>query len=265
MTRAPRSLTPSRSTPGADIAKAADTGESAQNGSLVHQVMQAISDHIQQHALRVGDTLPAESEFAAQVGVSRAVIREAFGAMAALKLIDVGNGRKARVGALDGSVIAVSLKHALTTAQITVHEVWDVRRTIEVRTAMLAAASRTEGEAAEISTLAEAMLQDRFDQSLAVQHDISFHQAIARATRNLLFVQIVSSFAPIMEIAITASWVTHTSERARMTMIRRHRNVADAICRKDPEAAHAAMDAHFDATLGRSLHALAALAAPRPS
>ena len=69
-----------------------------------------------------------------KLDVSRAVMREAFGALAALKQLDVANGRRANVGALDGSVLADSFEHAISTAQIGMAEVWNVRRTIEIDT-----------------------------------------------------------------------------------------------------------------------------------
>src|SRR5688500_5290427 len=131
--------------------------EERPGGSLVQRAMQAVTQHIRAEGLRVGDTLPGEASFAEQLGVSRPVMREAFGALAALRLIDVGNGRRARVAAMDGAAIAASLGHGVTTAQITVAEVWDVRRTIEVRTAALAAARRTPAQAAEIVAHAAAM------------------------------------------------------------------------------------------------------------
>ena len=107
----------------------------AHGGSLVQQAMDSVSGYIRDRELRVGDTLPGEAHFASELGVSRAVMREAFGALAALRLIDVGNGRKPRVGAMDGAVMAASLDHAMSTAQVSVPEIWDVRRTIELRTA----------------------------------------------------------------------------------------------------------------------------------
>ena len=220
------------------------------SGSLVQQAMQAVNDHIRSHAMRVGDSLPGEAWFAAALGVSRPVMREAFGALAALRLIDVGNGRKPRVSAIDGSVIASSLEHAVSTAQITVTEVWDVRRTIEVRTAALAASSRTDMEAAEIVALADAMAANLDHQEDMARHDIAFHLAIARASHNALFVQIVSSFGPLMEVAVPTAWLTRTTEAERQTIITRHRAVADAILRGDSAAAEAAMDDHFDASVG---------------
>ena len=230
--------------------------------SLVRRAMQAVTGHIRDHHLRVGDTLPGEAHFAAQMGVSRAVMREAFGALAALKLIDVGNGRRPRVAALDGSVMAASLDHAISTAQVTVPEIWDVRRTIELRTAVLAAEHRSGEEASAIVRLAEAMAADGDDLGRMTRHDIAFHEAIARASHNALFVQIVTSFGPLMEVAVPAAWRTRVAERQRDTMIDRHRALADAIARRDPEAAGAAMDSHFDASIADILKSDAAAELP---
>jgi GntR family transcriptional regulator, transcriptional repressor for pyruvate dehydrogenase complex len=221
--------------------------------SLVQQAMHAISGYIRDKGLRVGDTLPGEAWFAASLAVSRPVMREAFGALAALGVIDVGNGRKARVGAIDGSAIATSLGHAVMTAQITVPQVWDVRRTIEARTAALAAASRTGAEATRIVELADAMGRAIDHLAGMTVHDIAFHQAIARAGHNPLFTQIVSSFAPLMEVAVPAAWRTRTTTAERRAIVERHRDVALAIWRQDPAAAAAAMDAHFDASVGALL------------
>ncbi|HST37453.1 MAG TPA: FCD domain-containing protein [Allosphingosinicella sp.] len=224
-------------------------------GSLVQQAMDAVTGHIRDEHLRVGDTLPGEAHFAGLLGVSRAVMREAFGALAALRLIDVGNGRKPRVGAMDGAVIAASLDHAVSTAQVSVPEIWDVRRTIEMRTAELASLNRTDQEADEISALAEAMADAGDDLALRTKHDIAFHEAIARATHNALFVQIVDSFGPLMRVAVPAAWQTRVAEQHQRTMIERHRVVAQAIQRRDPVVATMAMGDHFDASIGDLLKA----------
>lgn len=231
-----------------------DPGE---GGSLVDRAIEAVYAHIRSHSLRVGDSLPGEAYFAEQLSVSRAVMREAFGAMAALRVIDVGNGRKPRVGAIDGAVIATALDHAMATAQITVPEVWDVRRTIEVRTAALAAASRTAAEADRIFALAEAMAGAFDEREELTRHDIAFHEAIAAASHNVLFQQIVASFSPLMRVAVPAAWSTRPAQAERQLMVERHRAVALAILNQDPAAAGAAMDAHFDTSIGDVLKGLA--------
>ncbi len=226
-----------------------------EGGSLVQSAMNAVTDYIRDHQLRVGDTLPGEGHFAELLDVSRAVMREAFGALAALKVINVGNGRKPRVGALDGSVIATSLQHAVSTAQITVPDIWDVRRTIEQRTAALAATARSDAQAARIVALAEAMATDKDDLAKRTAHDIAFHNTIAEASHNALFIQIVASFAPLMEVAVPTAWSTRIAKSQKQVMIDRHRAVAAAIMKRDAEAAAAAMALHFDDAIGDLLKA----------
>lgn len=236
---------------GKDVAETMSAG-----GSLVRRAMDAVHAHIVDHKLRVGDALPGEAHFATDLGVSRAVMREAFGAMAALKLIDVANGRRARVGAIDGSVMAASMNHAISTDQVSVSDIWDVRRTLEVRTAALAALNRTEQEAARITELAELMAVETEDMPSITRHDIEFHATIARAGRNALFVQIVASFAPLMQVAVPAAWATRTRDEDRSETIARRRAIAVAIAAGDEHGARRAMEAHFDASIGVNLREL---------
>lgn len=219
-------------------------------GSLVDQAVHAVRTHIRANDLKVGDTLPSEGHFATELGVSRPVLREAFGALAALRLIDVGNGRRARVAAIDGSVMATSLDHAVATAQISMVQIWDVRRTLELRTAELAAIERSDDEARTIVRLADAMEAAGTDVDTLTRHDIAFHQAIAQAGRNALFLQIVRSFAPMMVRAVPAAWATRTTERQRAAVFAHHHALAAAIADRTPDAAIAAMRTHFVASIG---------------
>ena len=221
--------------------------------SLVTQAMDTVKAYIRERELRVGDTLPGEGFFAEQMGVSRAVMREAFGALAALKLIDVANGRRAKVGKIDGSVIAASLDHALSTAQIGVADVWDVRRTIEMRTAALAARHATPVQAARIVALAEAMGQDDQPHDATTEDDIEFHLAIAEASGNALFNQIVGSFVPLMRVSVPKAWETRRTAEEQADILDRHRKLAWAIANRDPEEAEKRMAQHFDEAIGALL------------
>lgn len=218
--------------------------------SLVQTAIDAVTGYMRDSNLRVGDTVPGEGYFAERLGVSRAVMREAFQALAALKLIDVANGRKPRVGALDGSVIATSLDHAISTSQIGVVDVWDVRRTIEVRTAMLAAANASKAQADRIVQIAERLeAEDDADQQ-TTDTDIAFHLAIAEASGNELFHQIVISFVPLMKVAIPQAWRTRQTAAERKDSVDRHRKLAQAIANRDPDEARLWMSAHFDESVG---------------
>ncbi|MDH7975892.1 FadR/GntR family transcriptional regulator [Sphingomonas sp. AR_OL41] len=221
-----------------------------EGGSLVDRAVRRVREHIRTHDMKVGDTLPGEGAFAAQLGVSRAVMREAFSTLAALRQIDVGNGRKARVAAIDGRVLSTSLDHAIATSQVTVAEIWDVRRTLELRTAELAAVQRSDADARAILTHAEGMAASSHDLPLLIRHDIAFHQAIARASGNALFHNIIRSFEALMAVAVPTAWQTRATEAQRQSVLDQHRRLALTIADRDPAAAHDEMNRHFDTSIG---------------
>jgi len=222
-------------------------------GSLVETATQAVREHIRTNSLKVGDMLPSEGSFATELGVSRPVMREAFHALAALKVIDVANGRRARVGAIDGSVMAASIGHAVSTAQVSLADVWDVRRTLELRTAELAARHRSEEQADEILAAAHALAHSR-DEESRTRADTAFHQTIAMASGNPLFFQIVRSFEQLMHIAIPKAWAGRATTQERQETLDLHQEVAKAIADRDPELARAAMDSHFARSIGDLFH-----------
>ena len=221
-----------------------------EGGSLVDRAVRRVREHIRLNDMKVGETLPGEGEFAAQLGVSRAVMREAFSTLAALRQIDVGNGRKARVAAIDGSVLSTSLDHAIATSQVTVAEIWDVRRTLELRTAELAALHRSDSDAQAILAHAEEMAAAGGDLQLLIRHDIAFHQAIARAGGNALFHNIIRSFEALMKVAVPTAWETRATRDQRQSVLDQHRRLALVIADRDPAGALDEMNQHFDTAIG---------------
>jgi DNA-binding FadR family transcriptional regulator len=219
------------------------------SASLTQVVLQEVMAHIRDNGLRLGDPLPSEGDIAAKVGVSRTVVREAFGALSALNLIDVGNGRRARVGMLNASVISLPMSHAVDTAQATVSQVWDARRSLECRTAELAAMRRTKAEAQAILEHARALRRAGADLAVQTEHDIAFHGAIASATRNPVFSLLIASFANLMRQTCPIGWLSRRTESDRLAVFDQHDRIAEAISAGDPAAAQVAMDAHFELSL----------------
>jgi GntR family transcriptional repressor for pyruvate dehydrogenase complex len=236
------------------VARRSDDGP-AHQGGLVERAMQAINDHIHNYKLVAGDPMPSEGAFAQMLGVSRPVIREAFRSLSALKLIDVGDGRRARVSDIDASVLGLMLDHAVHTDQINTLQIFDVRRTIEMRTVALAAVRRTEQEAEDIAAHAVAMRVNFLDPPVVMAHDIALHEAIGRASRNPLFSLIVTSFSIVTRQTWSISWVSRPTDAIRMESIETHAAIAQAIAARDPRAAIEAMAAHFDKSVQALINA----------
>lgn len=217
--------------------------------NLTQAVVDAVTAHIRDNDLRKGDPLPSESALAASVGVSRTVVREAFGALSALRLIDVGNGRRARVGLIDGSMMGLPLGHAVDTAQVSVPQVWDARRALERRTAELAAMRRTPAESKALLGLAGALRCAGDDLTAQIECDIAFHAAIAGATRNPVFQLLIASFADLMRQTCPIGWRSRRTETDRTAVFDQHDRIAEAIDASDPVGAQEAMNAHFELSL----------------
>ena len=220
---------------------ATETGE-----SLVSRAMHSINQHIRDEGLRRGQPIPSEQAFALQMGVSRAVVREAFRSLATVGVIEVGNGRRARVGGIDDTVLPIILNHAVLTDQVSIQQIYDVRRAIELRTVALAALRRTPAEAGEILALTERMERDFDTPEKVKESDIAFHETIARASCNPLFALIVSAFRVITEKTWHIGWSSRPTDAERHANVLCHRRIAEAIGRQNAREAEALMAEHFD-------------------
>jgi len=228
--------------------RSVDASDEEEAPGLVSKVIHGIRHLIRSEGLKIGDPLPSEAAIGEQLGVSRAVVREAYRSMAALKLINVGNGRRARVSAVDHEVLALVIDHGVQTDQVTAQQILDVRRTIEMRTVGLAALRRSEREAREITALAAAMRADFFDAEKVMEHDIAFHEKISQASRNPMFMLVVRSFHVVTRQTWRIGWKARASDAERYESVACHEAIAQAIEAGDKVAAERLMAEHFDNT-----------------
>src|SRR5690606_25924634 len=80
------------------------------------------------------------------------------------------------------------------TMQVSVQQTLDLRRTIEMRTARLAALRRSEADLAAIRAAAVAMRGRGTGRESPTEDDIAFHVAIAQASQNPLYALLVEGF-----------------------------------------------------------------------
>ncbi|MBD9445114.1 MULTISPECIES: FadR/GntR family transcriptional regulator [unclassified Rhizobium] len=224
----------------------ATVSEVVGNAGLVSNAIGAITAHIRMNELGPGDRLPSEGALSKELSVSRTVVREAFRSLAAMRLIDLRVGKRAMVAQLDHGAMSLMIEHGIDTAQINVQQIYDVRRTIEVRTATLAALRRSNDEARAILEHAEAM-RTNFDAAERVmESDLAFHLEIARASKNPIFAMIVGAFQGVSRQTWPIGWRSRSSDNERHAMNDLHVAIAEAIVAGDPQAASQLMAQHFE-------------------
>ncbi|WP_176562781.1 FadR/GntR family transcriptional regulator [Paracoccus liaowanqingii] len=218
--------------------------------------MDGIRALIRAERLMPGQTLPSETKMAAQLGVSRPVLREAMRGLATLQILAIGNGRKARVASPDASALGLVLDHASYTGGVSIQQILDVRRTLEMRTVELAALRRSDREAGELSTIVDSMFAAlERDHSQIQELDIQFHEVIARASGNPLYSLLIESFRVITRQTWAIGWRSRSTDENRLDNIHCHQRIARAILDRDAAAAQAQMDAHFQSAMAVLLRA----------
>jgi DNA-binding FadR family transcriptional regulator len=232
-----------------DYLRAVGPDEGDPATSLVSKVVRGMRHMIRDAQLKIGDALPSEAAMGEKFGVSRAVVREASRSMAALGLINVGNGRRARVSQVDPEVLALVIDHGVQTDQVSVQQILDVRRTIEMRTVGLAALRRTDHEAQLILAHAASMRADFGEAEKVMEHDIAFHEAIATASRNPMFSLVVQSFHVVTRQTWPIGWRARGDDEERYASVACHEAIATAIAEGERGRAEAAMADHFDNTV----------------
>ncbi len=217
--------------------------------SLVSQAIEAITRHIRVNDLGPGDRLPSESQLSRDMGVSRTVVREAFRSLAAMRLIGLSAGRRAVVAELDYGAMSPVIQHGVHIEQISIQQIYDARRTVEMRTAALAALRRTEEESRIILDHARAMRAGLDDETVIMENDLALHLAIAKAAKNPIFTLIVSAFDGVTRKTWPIGWKSRQALAERVAMLDLHCELAEAIAAGEPARASELMARHFDGSV----------------
>src|SRR5258706_13286460 len=100
--------------------------------NLSERVTQYLIKHIQQNDLKPGDRVPSEVQLSGELGISRGVVRQAYHSLRKAGILEIAMGRSPRVGELSHAAFAPLLHHALSTEQVSVEDVLELRFAVEI-------------------------------------------------------------------------------------------------------------------------------------
>lgn len=220
---------------------------------LAERVVASLRGKVIGGELAPGQKLPTESQLTEAFGVSRTVIREAIATLAADGLVEPRQG--AGVFVMERPTQAfVSISAENGTSISNALNVLEVRMGIEIESAGLAAVRRNAAQEAKIH---EAFFE--FEQLLGVgqptgKTDFAFHRAIAAATNNPFYVEVLDALGSrTIPCDVTSPWGTDSvlTREYQEGLQREHLVILRAISRGDADAARAGMRAHLSASQER--------------
>jgi len=207
---------------------------------------------IVERALQPGDRLPAERPLAAQLGVSRTILREAIQQLASQGLLATRGGGGSYVQAASASQRLVEpllpFQPQLRADPEYRFDVLETRHALEGATAWHAALRATNEDRARIDAAFVAMARAHADNDAAAeaQADARFHLAIAEASHNLVLVQLMRGLFDLLQTNISQSrQALYLDPRTGPALARQHQALRDAVLGGDPAAARGAAEDHL--------------------
>jgi GntR family transcriptional repressor for pyruvate dehydrogenase complex len=192
---------------------------------LADKVAATILEMILTEGTKVGDRLPSERELSDQFGVSRTVVREAIRTLAAKGVLEVRTGHGVRIVAVPAGTVSESLRLFIRSATLDYPRLAEVRATLEIEIAGLAAQRVTEEGVELLRANVSAMEAAVGDVDRMSQLDLDFHRAIAVSTQNDLFLLLLDSIGEgLLEIRRRLFADSPKGEQMH-TAVRAHREI----------------------------------------
>jgi DNA-binding FadR family transcriptional regulator len=184
-----------------------------------------------------GERLPTQRTLAADLGVNMASVREALGRLEQLRLVEVRHGDATRVldwrtsGGLEALAALGSADREVIAA------LFEARTLLLAQSARLAAARRTDEQAARLGELAGTIAGAAEDHA-ALLADWAFMSTVIEAAGNLIFQLIMNSVRELY-LPNAEAFAGVVAERHRLAPL--YARAAGAIAAKDGDAAAAAL------------------------
>lgn len=159
-------------------------------GGLVKRIIAELRGDILAGQYQVGDKLPSQAELTERYGVSRTVVREAIANLQADSLVEPHQGAGVFVTARQAP--SLSPFHSIDMARVSsILETLELRAAVEVEAAGLAALRRSPAQEEAIIAAHKAVVSQIAQGGSSTQSDFDFHRAIAVATNNSRFVELL--------------------------------------------------------------------------
>jgi GntR family transcriptional repressor for pyruvate dehydrogenase complex len=221
-----------------------ETIKSIEVESPVDKIIGQLKHLITSGQLQPGDKLPAERLLAEKFGVGRSFVREAILKLEFYGLIRTTPQSGTYVSGLSIKVLDNIITDIIKFNKDDFNSLLEARYYLELDAAKLAAERRTEHD---LIKLKEALMdyENKTNNNLdAVEEDMLFHMAIAKASKNSVIESMILILIPDLIKNIVENKICGDN-RSKLA-IAEHRNILAAIESQDIDAAENAVAAHLN-------------------
>jgi GntR family transcriptional repressor for pyruvate dehydrogenase complex len=219
--------------------------------TLADQVEAHIRDLIVSERIGPGESLPSSMDLAAEFSVSRSIVRESMRSLQAKGLIEIANGKRARVRPMTNSVLTDFFDRFARTQREAVIDLLELRRGVEVQAAVLAARRRSPEDLALMWPSVHRMGENLGNLDVFLEMDVQLHLTIARASKNQMMFHLVASIREVMRDTMREGLMRHPNEEDWKKNHADHLRLVRLIEEQDEQGAGAFMGLHLDTAMHR--------------
>lgn len=222
--------------------------------AIVHRIKKQISEG----RLLAGHKLPAEREMARQFKTSRVSVREAYRSLEELGLLRIRRGADggAFIEQIDHAPVLRSLALVMALSKTSHKELTEARMLLEPPIAQLAALRARKEDIARLERVLVQEEEDAKRRGPFRPTDSQFHRSLAECARNLPLFVLMNALADLIAEAASTLDVSIRAKH-RLTNCAYHRQIFEAVKRRDGATAYAIMAEHVGDIQGRVHRCLA--------
>lgn len=211
------------------------------NIRMYEAVLEQLIRYIKVRRLDVGDRFPPERDMAAEMGVSRATLREAFRVLESLGVVrsKIGGGRF--LEAFNPSIFEDGFG-PLRVRVGSLIEVWEARLIMEVGAVRLVVERASPEELDELAEFAGRVHSCTMEEFREKDYDLEFHARLAQATHNEVIADNVRYYMRILK-RMRQKWLMDAEVWKQSC--EEHISIVDAILARDAELAAVEMRKHI--------------------
>jgi DNA-binding FadR family transcriptional regulator len=210
---------------------------------VTEEIIGRIKSLLANGKLKPGSKLPPEREFAYMLGVGRPALRQALKALSTMGIIDSQVGRGTFVNASSWELLVAPMDFMMLLNAVTIKELFEVRRAIEVELAGMAAERATAEHVVCLRKIVRKQEEDLNNPDGFLKGDIEFHSVIGKASRNILFLAVLDNCRRLMTESRRQMLL---SERDLSLSLHDHQLIVREIAARDGNGARKAMLKHLD-------------------
>jgi GntR family transcriptional repressor for pyruvate dehydrogenase complex len=221
------------------------------SGRISAEIVDQIKRAIREGQLSPGDRLPPERTLAEQFGASRVTVRDALRILEASGLIEIRVGARggAFVTAPASEIVAEGLANMIMLASLSAEEVTEARFMLELGMMPMVCERATQDDIEALAEICERGEEALRNKSYGVELSAEFHTRLARCAHNSAIEMIVNTFhGPLLMSLLRAKAIA--PEMGGLGN-EEHKEIVEAIRKRDPKRAHRIMSQHLARTAQR--------------